>query len=483
MKKTKKLMTVLLSFLFVVSTFMTITVFAAEEEQNGLVATLTFDKSEYAANEDVNVTLTVKNNNSYAVKDIRTEITLPDGITLKDGSLTQEAFELNSTESKTCELIKIVKATGPATDNTKTDTTSPQTGDNSHTGLFIVLMILSGGALLFIGIKQNKLHAKGIMSLILCFAMVGAMLPMTANAASEKKSFSVEETVKIDGENATVKATVSYAFVQYSGAIGAEDETVTIRANEVPKAEVIADQIKEYYLNDTEPQGNVFNISNVSKISLPETDEKGKCKLLKLPLYRQSHNFTCGVACVASVLRYAGYDFDTREDRLLWGLAATPENGTNYVNITEYLDAVRIEGFPDTPVIATEVVCVDYTSDEYDSTLADGLLLQLRTDLDDGSPVICAIQAWKDDGDYKTKAEDDGHYVVLVGYKKDTEKDTYIYYFMDPSTSGSYTYLTEEEFILRWHDNLEGKSKRIGIKVSYLNSEQEVPINAAYHLD
>ena len=117
MKKIKKLMPVLLSFVFVVSTFMTITVFAAEAEQNGLVATLTFDKSEYAANEDVNVTLTVKNN-SYAVKDIQTEITLPDGVTLKDGSLTQEAFELNSTESKTCELIKIVKATEPTTDTT-----------------------------------------------------------------------------------------------------------------------------------------------------------------------------------------------------------------------------------------------------------------------------------------------------------------------------------------------------------------------------
>ena len=203
MKKIKKLMPVLLSFVFVVSTFMTITVFAAEAEQNGLVATLTFDKPEYAANEDVNVTLTVKNNNSYAVKDIQTEITLPDGVTLKDGSLTQEAFELNSTESKTCELIKIVKATEPTT-----DTTSQQTGDNSHTGLFVVLMILSGGALLFIGIKQKKLHAKGTMSLILCFAMAGAMLPMTTNATSEKKSFSDEDTVKIDGKNVTVKATV-----------------------------------------------------------------------------------------------------------------------------------------------------------------------------------------------------------------------------------------------------------------------------------
>ena len=134
-------------------------------------------------------------------------------------------------------------------------------------------------------------------------------------------------------------------------------------------------------------------------------------------------------------------------------------------------------------MIATEVVCVDYASNEYGLKLTDSLLSQLREAIDDDSPVICAIQAWKDDGDYKTETEDDGHYVVLIGYKKDAQKDTYIYYFMDPSTSGSYTYLTEEEFILRWHDNLEGESKRIGIKVSYLNSKQEVPINIAYHID
>ena len=232
-----------------------------------------------------------------------------------------------------------------------------------------------------------------------------------------------------------------------------------ITANKEPKSEGIANQMKEYYLNDTGPEGNTFYDYNVSSTSLPETDEKGKCKLIKLPLYRQSHSFTCGVACVASVLRYAGYDFDTREDRLLWELEATPENGTNYMNIAEYLESVRTEGFPNTPVIATEVVCVDYASNEYGLKLTDSLLLQFRAALDDGSPIICAIQAWKDDGDYNTETEDDGHYVVLIGYKKDAKKDTYIYYFMDPSTSGSYTYLTEEEFVLRWHDNLEGKSK------------------------
>ena len=256
-----------------------------------------------------------------------------------------------------------------------------------------------------------------------------------------------------------------------------------ITSKEAPKSKSLAEQMKDYYANETEPEGNIFYNYNTSSTSLPETDEKGKRKLIELPLYRQSHNFTCGVACVASVLRYAGYDFDTREDRLLWELEATPENGTNYLKIAEYLESVRTEEFPNTQVIATEVMCVDYASNEADLKHTDGLLSQLREALDNDSPVICAIQAWKDDGDYQAKTEDDGHYVVLIGYQKDTEKDTYTYYFMDPSTAGSYTYLTEEEFILRWHDNLEGESKRIGIQVSYLNSKQDAPIDVAYHID
>lgn len=292
---------------------------------------------------------------------------------------------------------------------------------------------------------------KKIHKLLLCLAVAGAVLPTAANAASENTSVSVHETAAIS-EN-----------------IPAE-------------AEAVANQMKEYYLSDIEPQGNTFYTSGISSMPLPETDEEGNYKLLEVPLYRQGHNFTCGVSCVASVLRYAGYDFDTREDRLLLELAATPENGTNYMKIAEYLNAVRIEGFPNTPVFATEIVCTDYALDEHDLALSDRLLSQFRAALDDDTPVICVIQAWKDDGDYTTRTEDDGHYVVLVGYMKDTQRDSYIYFFADPSTAGSYTYLTEDEFILRWHDNLEGKPMRIAIAVSYLNSEQSAPIHTIYHL-
>ena len=239
--------------------------------------------------------------------------------------------------------------------------------------------------------------------------------------------------------------------------------------------------MKEYYLNETEPEGNIFYSNNANSISLPKSDKTEESKLIRLPLYRQSHNFTCGVSCVSSVLRYAGYDFDTREDRLFLELGSTPENGTNYMKIVEYLESVRLDSSPDKPVFSTKVISLDYDNSNQEANDNDGLLREIRTSLDDNHPIICAIQAWKDDADYSSRSEEDGHYVVLIGYSKGN--DGYLYYFIDPSTSGSYTYLTEDEFILRWHDSLEGKSKRIGIEVSYLNPISEVPINVAYHID
>ena len=64
---------------------------------------------------------------------------------------------------------------------------------------------------------------------------------------------------------------------------------------------------------------------------------------LEVPLYRQASSYTCGVACTLSILRYAGYDFDLREDRLAATLGSTPEDGTNYHSIVDYLNSVYYE--------------------------------------------------------------------------------------------------------------------------------------------
>jgi hypothetical protein len=64
-----------------------------------------------------------------------------------------------------------------------------------------------------------------------------------------------------------------------------------------------------------------------------------------------------------------------------------------------------------------------------------------------GNPFIALLQAWGEmsEEDY-AKEWDEGHYVLVTGFD---EKNIY---FMDPATTGNYTYLSREDFIRRWHD-------------------------------
>lgn len=78
-------------------------------------------------------------------------------------------------------------------------------------------------------------------------------------------------------------------------------------------------ELQNYYKNLDEYQ------TNVKETTITGTGFK-YVNILEMPICRQAHNFTCGVACVQSALRFAGYDFDTREDSLLKALGATPEN-------------------------------------------------------------------------------------------------------------------------------------------------------------
>lgn len=64
--------------------------------------------------------------------------------------------------------------------------------------------------------------------------------------------------------------------------------------------------------------------------------------------------------------------------------------------------------------------------------------------LDQGIPVICAMQAYGEPSDYKK--DDNGHYVVACGYDKKN------IYFDDSSIPEVRGVLPIKEFFKRWHD-------------------------------
>lgn len=182
------------------------------------------------------------------------------------------------------------------------------------------------------------------------------------------------------------------------------------------------------------------------------------CRILRLPLVRQSTDYTCGVACVQSILRYAGYDFDIREDKLAETLRADPQDGTGYHKIVEYLNSVRYHAEEEGSNIAREGVRV------FNAEARENISIeQLTAFINDGKPVICSLQAWGNPGETGDYSDvwDEGHYVIAIGY------DDNNIIFMDPSTMGAYTYIPRQEFLARWHDeDSASRLNRFGIIVT-----------------
>lgn len=147
-------------------------------------------------------------------------------------------------------------------------------------------------------------------------------------------------------------------------------------------------------------------------------------KVIELHSLRQTFDFDCGVKALQGVFAY--YGIEEREDSLIEELGADPESGTS---IDSIIAVSERKGFH---VEARE----NWTLDE------------LKHHLDQGRPVIVAMQAWAER--QLTMKEwrenyDDGHYVVVVGY------DGPIWYFEDPA-SYHRIWLQEKEFVARWHD-------------------------------
>lgn len=174
-----------------------------------------------------------------------------------------------------------------------------------------------------------------------------------------------------------------------------------------------------------------------AKVRVPEV------KLIKVPNIRQRTHYDCGVACVQSVLRYAGIELSL--DQLIELLKTTPAMGTNHIEMELLLNSC--EG------ISAEWKG-DMTFQELEGYIAAG------------KPVICCLQAWHDSeleyGRYDYSDEwEDGHYAIAIGCDRDNV------YFMDPSTFGNYTFITREHLKTRWHDaDGDGLYRRAGIIIS-----------------
>lgn len=125
MKKCRKLLAALFGIIMLVSC-MTSNVWAAETiTQDGLTAVIQTDKDTYAANEDIQVTVTVTNINSFTVQDVSIESLLPDGLTLKSGDLQSETVDLRPEEKLSVTCVAVLEKVEPTPSAKPTPTANP----------------------------------------------------------------------------------------------------------------------------------------------------------------------------------------------------------------------------------------------------------------------------------------------------------------------------------------------------------------------
>lgn len=105
--------------------------------------------------ENVNIALTVKNGNIYGIDNVKSEIGLPDGLTLKKGELADGEYTLAAGQSRSNEITAYIeKASKPGDTTDPVNPGNPET-DGSLCPLWLTLSILSGGTLAVLGIKKK----------------------------------------------------------------------------------------------------------------------------------------------------------------------------------------------------------------------------------------------------------------------------------------------------------------------------------------
>lgn len=142
---------------------------------------------------------------------------------------------------------------------------------------------------------------------------------------------------------------------------------------------------------------------------------------IKVPLCLQETPYTCGVACVQSLL--AGYGVIYHQDTLAEMLKQKPIYGTDFRNIIHLMELLGFQASFHT---------------EMD-------ISHLKEYINSGITPLLIIQAYKEDEIDYIYDWKNSHYVIACGYDEDR------IIFMDPWQLGNYTFIPNNELTKRWH--------------------------------
>lgn len=260
-------------------------------EQDGLQVSLETNQDSYAANDPINVKLSVSNTNAYEVRDLTLESMQIANYVLAEGSASSRTVEsLGAGESVSLEVSYIAAVTStttaattsaaatttttaPASPKPAEKTTSPKTGDKEDMALLWSVFGLSAliGGYLFI--KSDSKKSRKMMSLFLALAVLDGTVALydlpDITASALTKLITVNQTVSIGGTDTVLTGRVSY--------------TADIRT-EVPEAVLEGDSStldsdgdgltdnQEYTLTNTNP---FMKSTGNDGVNDPQRDEDG----------------------------------------------------------------------------------------------------------------------------------------------------------------------------------------------------------------
>lgn len=211
--KTRKRLAALITLITLFAFSSVMTVMTAAQEASLISATLTTDKESYEEGENVNIALTVKNGNIYGIDKVKSEIGLPDGLTLKKGELTDGEYTLAAGQSRSNEITAYIeKASKPGDTTDPVNPGNPET-DGSLCPLWLTLSFLSGGTLAVLGIKKKC--GKRIFSLFLCAVISLTALPTDVFAdeivlQNASGSVTASKDITVNGAKKTITADITY---------------------------------------------------------------------------------------------------------------------------------------------------------------------------------------------------------------------------------------------------------------------------------
>lgn len=249
MKKLFRTFLLTVMCLFLTDNLTDLNVNAAESASiAGIDVSVSSDKEEYSADEEVKISYSIRNENENDVDGISWKIKIPEGLKLKEGSTSGDDLLISSGEEINGDVV-IVKNTTSTTTTAKLTTTtttkknissesSVKTGDDTNM-LFLVSVIAAAAILAFISRKRNK-KTLGFFSILFCTALIAPSVPFNISAAeNEPVTITTEKIIKLDNNEYKIELTVNadefssegieptslYAWAEYSK----KNDTINIK--------------------------------------------------------------------------------------------------------------------------------------------------------------------------------------------------------------------------------------------------------------